>query len=141
MLVVLLAMAGCSQPTSAPEQGEKEDVEEAVGETVRVVRESTQAATIACSDFPTPEDAMDYYTTDATEAEKGRRGHVPRVCRRRDPVQRMRGGVMAKPKTKAKSGMEGRTSRTSRWGTREEVKDAARKQRRKDDRSAVREDG
>ena len=48
---------------------------------------------------------------------------------------------MANQMTKAKRGMEGRGSRTSRWGKRHEVKGAAKKQRRKDDRAAIREDG
>lgn len=48
---------------------------------------------------------------------------------------------MANDKAKAKAGMEGRGSRTARWAKRHVVKGAAKKQRRRDDRSAVREEG
>ena len=44
---------------------------------------------------------------------------------------------MANNKTKAKAGIEGRGSLTTRWAKRHVTKTAARKQRRKDDRSAV----
>ena len=48
---------------------------------------------------------------------------------------------MANNKTKAKAGMEGRGSRTARWAKRHIVKGAAKKQRRRDDRYAVAEEG
>ena len=47
--------------------------------------------------------------------------------------------MMANQKTKAKSGMEGRGSRTAHWGQRHVIKEAARKQRRQDDRFASQE--
>lgn len=40
---------------------------------------------------------------------------------------------MANQETKAKSGMEGRGSRTGRWGRRRVIEEAAKKQRRKED--------
>jgi hypothetical protein len=46
VLVVLAAFCGCRQSIPAPEQGEKEDVEKAVGK-------KPEAATVSCSDFPT----------------------------------------------------------------------------------------
>jgi hypothetical protein len=64
------------------------------------------------------------------------------VDRRRAPLPwvRSEGEVMANQKSKAKSGMEGRGSRTARWAQRHVLKKAARKQRRRDDRLALRED-
>ena len=62
LFMVLLTMAGCSQPSQAPEQGEKEDVERATEDPVVGAAE--------CSDFASPDEAMDYYTSEASEAEK-----------------------------------------------------------------------
>jgi len=62
LFTVLLAMTGCSQSSPAPEQGEKEDVERAA--------EDPAVGAAECSDFASPEEAMDYYTSEASEAEK-----------------------------------------------------------------------
>lgn len=69
-ILVLLVVAGCSQATSAPEQPEKEDIEQAVSEPTRVADEGPGTATVACSDFSTPQHAMDYMMEEATEEEK-----------------------------------------------------------------------
>ncbi len=45
---------------------------------------------------------------------------------------------MANEKVKVKTGMEGRTTRTARWGPRAAYKAASRKRRRAEDREAVR---
>jgi hypothetical protein len=44
LFAVLLAIAGCSQPSQAPEQGEKEDVARAVEETPATTPPSVQGA-------------------------------------------------------------------------------------------------
>ena len=64
VLVVLVAFCGCGQSSPAPEQGEKEDVEKAVG------KKMPEAATVSCADFPTSRHALRYINTQATEAEK-----------------------------------------------------------------------
>lgn len=67
MLVVLVAFCGCGQSSTAPHQGEKEDIEKAVG---KAVGKKPESATVSCADFPTSRHALKYINTQATEAEK-----------------------------------------------------------------------
>lgn len=48
-------------------------------------------------------------------------------------------GCMAYDKEKAKSGMEGKTSQTERWGTRADIKKSTKKKRRKVSRDELME--
>ena len=76
MVAVLMTLYGCGQPPStAPEQGEKEDVEKAVAEkkpeaTPKPKTTQAKAATVSCSDFYGPQDAQAYYDTRASAADK-----------------------------------------------------------------------
>lgn len=62
MFAVLLAVAGCSQASESPQRPEKEGPERAT--------KDPAVGAAECSDFASPEDAMDYYASEASEAEK-----------------------------------------------------------------------
>ena len=59
LFLVLLAMAGCSQASEAPQRPDKEGPE-------RRATKGPAVGAAECSDFASPEDAMDYYTSEAS---------------------------------------------------------------------------
>jgi hypothetical protein len=64
---VLVALYGCGQSSPAPQQGEKEDVEKAVGGDPALAQMTPKEA---CETFPSSQHAMEYLDNKATDAEE-----------------------------------------------------------------------